>query len=302
MTKLEFIYSNSSNMVTLEGEESFNSWRADLLLRLDYLGFRKYIESDSTTNDKSGSASEPDDYQELTNKSLVILLIDRSLSDDVKKTLRSCGWDPTQRDPKGTYDSIVALFSSTSPDRIADLVHEWRSLSIGSDLQRYINRVKYLKKRLTELDVEINDSVATHFVLCSIRDYDRSWYDRLQYRAFEMKDLPWLTLLRKVQEKASSTTARLGVNRTNITGENRGRNRSKSPAVPAPKGRPQGHPFVNSQDPDLTWMWCEVEQRWHSISMPWCNKHKIHHPYKNGCGKCNSQGGPNKAQQRGGQA
>lgn len=187
-------------LLQLQGEENLDDWDQQLYQTLAVHDLEDYIERD---------IPEPHGEERAAwrkNRAMVVLMITSSLSPNVKHTLDNNGWDRKEKNPYTLYTFIKRAVPRLSADAKGALIVELGSLNMTSfdSIPAFQNRVQYLKRRLSELQVTADDQFYMWFVVNAMQSAYPDEY-RFLVRDLEKEELRWDTLMIKLSTLAAKS-------------------------------------------------------------------------------------------------
>jgi hypothetical protein len=184
------------------GEENLQEWKQILRQTLRVYGLIQYVDP---------GIAEPADPVEKAlwekQRAQVILLMLGSFN-YIQLKLLNHGWDPDEQNPKLVYDLVLKAIPAMSEDAVGELMLEWSRMERKNydSMEKYQNRLQFLRRRLKELDCDVGDNAAMWIVLNGIRDYDlRKFLVRDLYN----KTLTWENLMLEISAEAAKETTRM---------------------------------------------------------------------------------------------
>lgn len=185
----------------LRGEENLQEWKQMLRQTLRVHALLEYIDP---------GVPEPADLIEKaiwkTKRAQVILLMLGSFN-YVQQKLLNHGWDPDEQNPKIVYDLVLKAIPALSEDAVGELMLEWARIERKNydSMEKYQNRLQFLRRRLKELDCDVGDNAAMWLVLNGIREYD---VRKFLVRDLNNKTLTWEKLMLEISAEAAKETTR----------------------------------------------------------------------------------------------
>ena len=185
----------------LRGEKNLDAWKLILCRTLASYGWLEYITTD---------VPEPDDATEkrqwILSRNNVNLLLSASLTEhETYQTMINNGWDPDEPDPKRTYDKVLVAIPRIAEDTVGVLMEEYAGIRRRNfdSLQKFLDRLQYLKNRLKSIDVDMGPKAHLWIALIAVKDDYKENY-LLWCRDMKNNALTWNLLM----EEFSAIAAR----------------------------------------------------------------------------------------------
>ncbi|KAK3349164.1 hypothetical protein B0T25DRAFT_236514 [Lasiosphaeria hispida] len=182
---------------SLQGIQNIDSWKRAIKFALQLRCLTMYI-------DKGVPEPEGDDEKAQWEKdrAFISAILLKSIVDeiDVIGPMKDSGWDPSEKDPKKTYDLIIKSVVFLEKSDMSYLLHDFTHMHRQNypSLRSYIAKANYLKERLKVAGYGLGENQEVAIVLWGLKDthpdHHADWIQK-----FNGGSLTWAALMNDLQ-------------------------------------------------------------------------------------------------------